>query len=290
MSVTDTRPRAPRPPPTTGTTLARMQTLSAIGATVDALEQIVSRGDLGDEGPFAWSVHRPFAERVLSPAVVRLLDPVLRHPRFVAVPHARLIAAAALLSGRVGSRRRAALLATLCGTNVAAHLRHRIGGDGSDHMSFVVFMASALAEAFPDDELIQQMCVRFVAFQSCVSYATSGAVKLVSPIWRSGEAVTGVFRTRTYGDQGLYRILVRYPVLAKVLAWAVILGELSFPLVLFASPRGVRAVLAGGALFHLANGRFMGLNRFFWAFVGTYPAVAHVAAARQGRSLGGGDR
>ena len=33
------------------------------------------------------------------------------------------------------------------------------------------------------------------------------------------------------------------------------------------------AILAAGVLFHAACALLMGLNRFFWAFCGCYPAV-----------------
>jgi hypothetical protein len=34
-------------------------------------------------------------------------------------------------------------------------------------------------------------------------------------------------------------------------------------------------VLGLGALFHLLNAFMMGLNKFFWAFVSTYPALIY---------------
>ena len=67
--------------------------------------------------------------------------------------------------------------------------------------------------------------------------------------------------------------LVERPRLRVVLSWAVILGEVCFPLAVLLPARGVVAVLAVGLAFHLVVAVCMGLNTFVWAFVATYPAV-----------------
>ncbi|MER5465486.1 hypothetical protein ABT010_33315 [Streptomyces sp. NPDC002668] len=110
-----------------------------------------------------------------------------------------------------------------------------------------------------------------------MAYAASGAIKLMSPVWRDGSAITGIFRTRTYGGEGLYRLLNLHPAIPRIVAWSVVLGELTFPLVLVAPKPVARGILGMGVLFHLSIGRFMGLNRFFWAFTATCPAVAYVS-------------
>lgn len=258
-----------------------MQRITAVGAALDGLEQLAAARSTSDDGPFSWPLHRGRVAQVLGPVAAGFLDPVFRHPQWLAVPLVRVLAASGLLVGRPRAEARAAMSAVLCATAAAKAVRNRFGGDGSDHMSFITLAASAVAEAFPDDPWIRQHCIRFVALQSLLSYATSGAVKVVSPVWRSGAAVTGVFRTQSYGDQDFHRWVARYPVLRMALSWAVIVGELCFPLVYFASPAMTRVLLAAGVAFHVANGRFMGLNRFLWAFVGTYPGVAHLAAARR---------
>lgn len=267
-------------------TLRSMQQITAVGALLDGLEQLAGAGSVSDHTPFSWDLHREHAEKILGSRVVTLLDPVFSYPQWLAFPTTRLLAASGLLLGGFGAGGRAGLSAVLCATALAKSIRNRYGGDGSDHMSVITFSASALAEAFPGDTWVRQLCIRFVALQALISYATSGAVKAVSPIWRSGEAVSGVFRTRTYGDNDLFQLVTRYPMLRVALSWAVIVGELCFPLIALATPMMARAMLLAGVGFHLANGRFMGLNRFVWAFVGTYPAISHVTAGRRVTALG----
>lgn len=263
-----------------------MQRITAIGAALDGLEQLATARSVRNEGPFSWELHRERANRLLGPTTVKLLDPAFRYPQWLVVPGIRVLAAAGLLVGRPNARARAAMSATLCATAVAKTVRNRFGGDGSDHMSFITLTASALADIFPNDPWIRNQCIRFVAMQSLLSYATSGAVKVVSPVWRSGDAVTGVFRTNSFGDEGMYRLVTRYPRLGLAMSWTVVLGELCFPLIILTPPAITRLLLAAGVVFHLANGRFMGLNRFLWAFVGTYPGVAHIASAQR-RALSG---
>ncbi|WP_326584639.1 hypothetical protein OG889_40365 [Streptomyces sp. NBC_00481] len=255
-----------------------MEKLTAVGAAIGALEQIARSRELDDKGIFAWPLHRTRYRSSGSFPQKQLLG-ILKYPNVVAIPSARLLAAGRLLLGNPGQRERALLLAVLTAGGVGMNARHHYGNDGSDQMAQVTFTVSLLAKAFPNDSRAREACLRFVAFQACVSYASAGTVKLVSPMWRNGSAVTGIFRTQSYGDATIYELLKRYPALSVALAWTVILGELAFPLVLVAPRPVARGMLAMGTVFHLANGKFMGLNRFIWAFSGTYPAVAHVSRA-----------
>lgn len=255
---------------------SRVEKITSVGAMIGSLEELATLGDLNDDGIFAWPVHRTRfrgLDRFPLRSVTRLFD----YPTVAIIPLTQLVASGRLLFGRPGRRERALLLAAASGATAGMGVHHVGGADGSDHMSFVSFVVAALEKGFSQDERAQQACVQFLAFQACVAYAVSGAVKLVSPTWRDGTAITGIFRTRTYGDARLYRMLKVHPIVPRVMAWTVILGELTFPLVLVAPKPVARGILATACVFHLANGRFMGLNRFLWAFTATYPAVAHVS-------------
>ncbi|TYC66561.1 hypothetical protein EH183_41960 [Streptomyces sp. CB01881] len=254
----------------------RIEKIGAMGALIGALEQLAGSSALSDDGIFSWRVNRTRfrgIERFPLTYVSRLLE----YPRVVVIPQVRLTAAARLLLGRPHSRERAALLLALTGTAAGMQVRQYYGYDGSDNISLITFLVATMAKAFPGDDLAREACIRFIAFQACVAYAAAGAIKLVSPVWRDGSAITGILRTRVYGDKGLYRLLRLHPAVARAVAWGVILGELTFPLVLVAPRPVARGILGAGVFFHLVNGRFMGLNRFLWAFTATYPAIAHVS-------------
>ena len=58
---------------------------------------------------------------------------------------------------------------------------------------------------------------------------------------------------------------------------------MAFPLVLVAPKKVALGLLGTGVTFHVGNAVFMGLNRFMWAFSGTYPAVAHCSRSLRQR-------
>ncbi|MCB0961792.1 MAG: hypothetical protein KDA98_00540, partial [Acidimicrobiales bacterium] len=92
-------------------------------------------------------------------------------------------------------------------------------------------------------------------------------------LWREGVALGWVANLRSLGAPWAADLLSRRPRLRVALSWAVMVGEVCFPLALFLPAPGVVAVLAAGLLFHLATAVVMGLNTFVWAFAATYPAV-----------------
>ncbi|MFC4001144.1 hypothetical protein ACFS2C_07705 [Prauserella oleivorans] len=257
-----------------------IERLTAVGATISAAELLATADTLDDKGLLGWPINRT---RVLglNRGAGRHLDKVLRYPQIVGVIQTRLLSGLGLLAPKVGRRGRGVALAGMAGTGAALNLRSNFGLDGSDHFAFINFVAALVEKLFPNDRRAREAVLAFIAAQSCLAYFTSGAVKLTSPVWRSGEAITGVFRTRTYGDKFFYDLTKNNKPLAKAVAWGVMIAEVLFPLVLVAPKPVARAILASGVAFHLGNARFMGLNRFLWSFVATYPAVAYFS-----RSLG----
>lgn len=130
-------------------------------------------------------------------------------------------------------------------------------------MSFIVLSSGTLAEFMPDEEKNAEALSIFVAFQSLLFYFVAGVAKSLSPSWRDGTAVEGIFRTQTYGDEGLYRFLRKRKWRAKTMSRAVTAAEVPYPMIVVL-PKSIRSVGLGiGAAFHVANVRYMGLNRFF---------------------------
>ena len=255
--------------------LNSVEKIAVLTSAIAALEHLAGRRYLDDKGPYPWRISQLRLERGQSP--LRIIAPLLEYPRVLAIPQARLLAATRLLLGNPGPKERALLVATVLGTSAAMNIHHHYGTDGADQVSFMTLLTTLLAQAFPHDERAKRACLRMIAFQSCLSYSASGAVKLGSPTWRSGRAITNVFRTETFGDEWFYKLTKRHPLIPKVMAWSVILGETLFPLALMAPQPVTRSILGGMGMFHLANSRFMGLNRFPFAFASTYPAVAYVS-------------
>ena len=252
--------------------------LTAVGALIGSLEELSRREDGEARSLFSWPVRqtalRAFRRRSLAP-LWSLIEP----RRYRLLLAGRALCAAGVLMLPDSSRARGPALLGLAASGLLRSYRNSYGSDGSDQLSFITFTSLATAHLPGLTAGQRAVPLHFVGFQSVLSYTVAGVAKLLSPQWRSGSAIEGIFRTRTYGDAGFYRMLKERPGAARALAWTVILTETTTPVVLLLPPAGRRAVLGMAGLFHLGNARYMGLNRFFWAFTGTYPLVDRSARA-----------
>lgn len=160
--------------------------------------------------------------------------------------------------------------------------RKIIDGDGAEQMTDIVLISAALALLpVPSDARIT-LAVIFIAAQAVLSYFTAGVAKLISPIWRSGGALPAILGTYGHGLATVSRIMTSRPAVGFVLGWAVILFEVSFPLVLLAPSSVAIAVLGIGLTFHLVSAVLMGLNSFLWPFPATYACVLAARASLAG--------
>lgn len=128
---------------------------------------------------------------------------------------------------------------------------------GSDAMTFLILAAWFVAVIFPEAEPI---CLLYIAIQLVLSYFVAGIAKLMSPQWRSGEALQYFF-----GKSGFQISLAT----SIFFGWVLMLVECLFPLSFFAPSAFVVIAVA----FHLANVYVFGLNRFFFAWLAAYPAL-----------------
>ena len=90
--------------------------------------------------------------------------------------------------------------------------------------------------------------------------------------WRMGTAVYGFVSSPNYKTPKFLIEKSKDLAFAKYMAWSVILFELTFPLVL-TLPSLTTLYLAAGVVFHLVNFITFGLNRFFWVWCASYPAI-----------------
>lgn len=179
-----------------------------------------------------------------------------------------------------------ALLAILLATSVVTNLRFRgTFNGGSDFMTLVVLTAMLVAALSPAGaHRIQDGSLWYIALHVCASYFVAGWIKILKPHWRSGRALRGFLSTTIYAPSAVWRRLHPSSAAASammlLLAWAVMLWEITFPAALF-EPRAAFAALALGVFFHLGNVLFFGLNRFFFAWLAAYPAVIFAAHSLQ---------
>jgi len=199
--------------------LRQTEMITAVGIILGALEHLVSPEQFEEQGLISWEVGRTRFKSLAHPRA-DLLGKVMAPPGLQVVVALRVAAAAVVMSGNADRRSKAAAMAYLATTNWLLHVRNPLGGDGTDHMNMLVCATLTVSSLFPEDERIQEACTWFIAAQSTLSYAAAGAAKLVSPYWRNGTAMTGIFRTRSYGDERVHRLFTKYPELAKIGGWA----------------------------------------------------------------------
>jgi hypothetical protein len=144
-------------------------------------------------------------------------------------------------------------------------------------MSLITFVAVAIYKLFPGDVHVAQASLWFIAIQGCLSYFVAGIAKVISPVWRSGEAVRRILGTRTYGSRRSASLVSGRDGVCVALSWLVMLFECTFPLALAFGITGFAIFAVLGIFFHITNAVIMGLNTFVWAFVATYPAILFCA-------------
>lgn len=257
------------------TPLTTAERYSAATHLLSSLEYLARRQDREPGGLNDWRYTRdqvPARTRTGQ----RLRDLVARESATQSIHASRALAALLLIAPVRRNGARMAANAYLAATQVLVYPRHLYGTDGSDQVSFLVQTSAALGRAGGTDAT-RRAAVQFIGAQTVLSYGASGWAKLPGPPWRSGDALEKIMRTQTYGDQGFYETIERWPAGARLLCHGVLALECAFPLLLLRRGRYIDVGLAVMGLFHLANARYMGLSRFAWAFTSTYPAVRALA-------------
>lgn len=142
---------------------------------------------------------------------------------------------------------------------------------GSDRMGLLALWCLTASAVLPDPAW-REIAFGYLGAQLVLSYFISGWVKIVNPDWRSGRALRQVFAFSAYPASESLRGWAQRPRLLLAMSWAVMLFEIAFPFALV-SQTTLIAGLVIAATFHLANACLFGLNRFFWTWIATYPAI-----------------
>ncbi len=150
---------------------------------------------------------------------------------------------------------------------------------GSDFMTLVALTGLLLAHAvgqWTDPAQGWRVALWYVTLHSLTSYFVSGWVKLMRREWRTGAALPAFLDTGVYGPLSPDSVF-RRPLVARTCAWAFTLWEGCFPAALLDERLAV-AFCVVAALFHFLVFFFFGLNRFFWAWMVSFPAVMYAAS------------
>jgi hypothetical protein len=239
--------------------------LAALATAIAALELIIVRDAFSDRGVYAWSVLR--AEYGI---LARPLGLVFGARGTLVLLFVQLAAAIAL---PVFAHPAPAWIAF--GTSLAISIRWRGSyNGGSDAMLLVVLLAIAIGRTAPS---LADAALAYAAVQLVLSYFVAGVAKLGDPAWRAGRALPILVSLPHYRVPPRAAALLAAPLAGRVLAYAMLAVECTFPLALL-HPTVCIAYLAIGGCFHLVNAFVFGLNRFLWIWLAAYPALLHWAS------------
>lgn len=243
---------------------------SAVGTVILAAEYTTRKRDTVSGGFNDWSLIREsFKNRYPSP-VMRVLDVVGRPRVAVALSALRVGAGVLTLAPQLPQPvRGASSVAAGLLTATQSYLRHN-GGDGSDQLGVMLPALTGLARLSKTPQTRDNF-LWAIALQGTMNYFIAGVVKIAGRAWRNGGAVEGVMRTRSFGHQGAFHLVRKYPEAARAVERATLALETFFPLAYVLTPRLREVFLSGAMALHVGIGVVMGLGRFipgFWAFQG----------------------
>jgi hypothetical protein len=245
-----------------------LEWLFALSVAIQTFEYWRMRAAMQGDGLWIWNIQR---HDIPNQWIRKLLDALFKPSMFSTLLVFRLIALISLLTH--GSN--LLNIGFLFISNLALLIRWRGAfNGGSDFMTLVVLTGLLIAQlvsqiAGPD--LGWRAGFWYITLQSVSSYFLSGSVKLLRPEWRNGSAMTIFLNAAIHGPLSPKHWL-RKPWLAALSSWAFIVWECLAPLTLLdARLATVFCIIA--AMFHFLVFWFFGLNRFFWAWLATFPAI-----------------
>lgn len=250
-----------------------LECLTAASLLVQTLEYLRLQPVQRQDGLWRWSVQRGDVAHA-SPPVRRLLDWL--HDERVHRLHL-LLRTGAAASLFAGSSTASVVLLFASSVLILIRWRGAFNG-GSDFMTIVVLtgmLIAQLGQHLVGPALAWKAGLGYIGLHSITSYFISGAIKLFSPEWRRGIALP------YFLDGGLYGPLapdsrLRQRRVAIACSWLFILWECAAPFAL-AGPRIAFAFCAVAVVFHFLVFRYFGLNRFFWAWLASHPAIIYCA-------------
>lgn len=242
------------------------QQILALGLALQSLELLFLRKQYSDSGAWSWQNLKGDLSAIPKP-LKSAADCLMGEKVFFNIILLRLCFSLVLLFYSTP-----ALLLFLLFSTLLISLRWRgTFNGGSDYMSLILLLALTVA-SLSDSSSVKTGALCYIAIQSCISYFRAGLAKFKERDWINGTALPIFTQSGIYGATPALGALFKIRPLGLVLSYGVILFELAFPLALLNSKLAL-VFIGGGALFHFSNALVFGLNRFFLAWLATYPAL-----------------
>lgn len=243
-------------------TIAR---LMGIAVMLQSLEFIKMKDSISEKGIWRWSELR--VEFIFLPKpLMRFLDWIMVEKRFMEMMTIRFYTA--ILAFVYPHFFIIFVILFLTTFLITLRWRGSFNG-GSDYLTLIILLCLCIGYLHP---LLAKAALWYITLQVISSYFLAGLYKVKEQKWRIGTAVYGFVSSPNYKTPKFLIEKSKDPAFAKYMAWSVILFELTFPLVL-TLPSLTTLYLAAGVVFHLVNFITFGLNRFFWVWCASYPAI-----------------
>jgi hypothetical protein len=249
--------------------------INAAGGLLSALELLPIYRVFQDGGLLSWKVARLRRRRAVQP-VLSLGGSIFAWPGMLGVLSARIASALACIVCASLGPVPAPLLAVYVVIGCLLILRTPLAFHGGDQFLHITAVA-CLVTVVSGGSLASEIGLFFLASQLSLVYATSAAVKMISPGWRSGRYLPEILGTGTLGRPSVYAFLTAGQRRAKWAAKLVTYGELLCCLAPWSPPRIAWLLVATAASFHVAIAAIMGLNTFTLAFAATFPAAIYTS-------------
>ncbi|MEU9191553.1 hypothetical protein [Streptomyces hundungensis] len=243
-----------------------------VGLAVSAGRDLRQSHEFGAGGALAWAVVGAYPHR--CPPAVRALFVGDRYRAVLAVQCAAGLAAPAVAA--LSAPGSAVVACVLLTTLLLGLHRSDYGTDGADQMAALAMLTAAVTLTVGGT--VGRLFLAFLTGQLILSYLIAGVAKLVSPTWRDGSCLAQILSTDSYGSPGIAAFLRARPRVGALMAWGVMVLEVTFWLALVVPGPPRWGLLAAGAALHLGIAFTMGLTTFVFAFIGAYPALLFTAA------------
>lgn len=143
---------------------------------------------------------------------------------------------------------------------------------GADQMTGILLLSLFAMRLGGDESALTKGALYFLGIQSGLSYFIAGFVKAVNRSWWNGSAIKNLARIQKYPLPNRLRNWINNSGVAQKATGSLLVFELCFPFA-FLNVAWATGFIFLGAIFHLMNAYVLGLNRFFWSWIATYPAI-----------------
>lgn len=249
----------------------------AVSMIISFIEIVSLRDEFKKGGLFNLSLNRNFRNAYLSKSFRPIINLATNYKSVLITGLCKAICGTILLFKWTNPLLILVLLIVSTLATLLFHLSMVSGKDGADQMTLCVLFGLVISYYgfWTSNNTIVNIGVLAIVGQSSLSYFTAGVAKLFGKLWKNGDALTLILSTRSFGNSSINKLFLGNIVINKTANYFVIAIEVLFPLALFLPLPYTLIILGLCVILHISIALTMGLNRFFWSFVATYPCMIY---------------